>query len=207
MRLESDVRGGITKRIQKRLDSMGKYDVPISETMIWQEWVGGPNSFWYATPEITTASRSDRILFAGTNVDIRNFSSLIEEGLPEQTLEETQREIFRLYRGKGRELSTEQIKRISAVFNSLRDEKHLHYISDSGLFWETFFDTKDFIDDAEHRTIPKRMIATENMRAYNYPGGEGMYVETYKRFRELKKQWTIPLNFIKSLSGPEDYWE
>jgi len=183
--------------LRARLDGMGRRDVPVTRTMLWHYWVDSeasdPASFFFEDPPVHFAYPSNRVLFTGTSSQLSSLYDIIEElqaskGAYRSPLLGGD---FRLPIIEG--IYTEKLKRIldeEVVGNGATPV----YCSQMGDFWGTFFDRNDFLDGVEGRTVPRRLVATGEMRNYSYAGGETGDVA--ERLAEIAKKWRIPIDFI-----------
>ena len=63
-------------------------------------------------------------------------------------------------------------------------------VTDTGYFWQTFFNHPDFLDYGVRR-IPKLIVAGDEMRTHPRSGATSIPV--FDRLREIADNWNIPL--------------
>lgn len=148
-------------KLRQTLDDLGKKTLGVDQTTLWQYSVerntNCPELFFYHTPPITTATIDNRIIFLGTNSQVREAVLFFAE-----------------YQGK-----------------SSADHPKLSFCSQVGEFWASFYGKANFLDALEGVTIPGAIVASGQMRNYNYMGGETITVT--KRLQEIADDWGIPL--------------
>lgn len=72
--------------------------------------------------------------------------------------------------------------------------KGIAYASRVGTFWEKFFGVDNFLDDVDKRSAPEEIVATGNIRNYNWAGGQTVNIST--RLDEIARKYEVPIRFI-----------
>jgi len=132
-----------------------------------------PEMFFYNTPPVGNVSLDDRVLVTGTNAEVSSLGSSIDE----------------------REFSGGYFKNLNPrLLDELRTSP-ISYCSRVGSFWEGFFGSKDFLDVKV--TVPKLVVATGDMRNYNFLGGETLDVRD--RLKDIACRFGTKLEMVPSL--------
>jgi hypothetical protein len=166
--------------LRKRLGEVESY-APITKTLLWHwnvEKSDFPETFFYSTPLIGEASESNRILIAGTNAELRYMQNTFRD--------------LEIYQRVVEELGKESSEYPGSV------NPKIALCTRVGMFWESFFGEKDFLDNLDKISVPAAIIGTGNMRNYNIYGGET--VEVRKRLEKIASEWGIPIQFVPPLT-------
>jgi hypothetical protein len=170
---------------------------PITITGFWHfaiERGDFPESYFNSTPPVAEARPSNRILFSGTNAEVRDLDKIIEG--------------FEAYKKVSEMLASRTGDLIIANPSATTFSIIPSGLSPIGLvnpvyafanrlrtFWEKFFGKEMFLDDSDI-SVPIAIISTGKMRNYNACGGETMDVK--ERLESIAGNWNIPIKFIDS---------